>query len=99
MGNPRQGAAPWSPFIGGAAQIGTGWTGADHSACHVPLAGKGRGTRRGIRITDDSLRHSMMMHAREAYRALGGTDAERIGKSIPARPNPFAELERQFATG
>lgn len=56
-------------------------------------------TRRGVRITDDSLRHGMMLHAREAYRALGGTDAEWIGKSIPEGPNPFAELERQFATG
>lgn len=57
-------------------------------------------TRRGVRITDDSLRHGMMLHAREAYRALGGTDAEYIGKSIPEGPtNPFADLERQFATG
>lgn len=56
-------------------------------------------TRRGIRITDDSLRHKMMMQAREAYRALGGTDAEWIGRSIPEGPNAFAELERQFATG
>ncbi|WP_299677445.1 hypothetical protein [uncultured Roseobacter sp.] len=42
--------------------------------------------RRAVRIADDSLRHGMMMHAREAYRALGGTDAEQIGKSIPMRP-------------
>lgn len=42
--------------------------------------------RRSIRIADDSLRHGMMMHAREAYRALGGTDAETIGKSVPMRP-------------
>jgi hypothetical protein len=40
--------------------------------------------RRSVRITDDSLRHGMMMNAREAYRALGGTDAETIGKSVPA---------------
>lgn len=42
--------------------------------------------RKSIRITDDSLRHEMMMQAREAYRALGGTDAETIGKSVPMRP-------------
>jgi len=42
--------------------------------------------RRSIRISDDSLRHGMMMYAREAYRALGGTDAETIGKSVPMRP-------------
>jgi hypothetical protein len=39
--------------------------------------------RRVLTITDDSLRHAMMQHAREAYRALGGTDAEWIGSSIP----------------
>lgn len=43
--------------------------------------------RRSIRITDDALRHGMMMYAREAYRALGGTDAEQIGESVPMRPN------------
>ncbi|WP_417587406.1 hypothetical protein [Pararhodobacter oceanensis] len=51
-------------------------------------------TRRGIKIEDDSLRHGMMLHAREAYRALGGTDAEYIGKSIPEGPrNAFAALD------
>ena len=43
-------------------------------------------SRRCIKITDDSLRHAMMLHAREAYRALGGTDAETIGKSVPMPP-------------
>lgn len=42
--------------------------------------------RRSIRIVDDSLRHGMMMYSREAYRALGGTDAEMIGKSVPLAP-------------
>jgi hypothetical protein len=43
-------------------------------------------TRRMVRIIDDSLRHAMMLHAREAYRALGGTDAEFIGSSVPMGP-------------
>jgi len=43
-------------------------------------------SRRSVRITDDALRHGMMMYAREAYRALGGTDAEFIGKSVPMCP-------------
>ncbi len=42
--------------------------------------------RRAVCIADDSLRHGMMLHAREAYRALGGTDAEYIGKSVPMGP-------------
>ncbi|WP_145109943.1 hypothetical protein [Cereibacter sediminicola] len=46
------------------------------------------GMRRRVEIEDDSLRHAMMLHAREAYRALGGTDAEWIGKSIPMGPRP-----------
>lgn len=41
------------------------------------------GMRRGVEIEDDSLRHAMMLHAREAYRALRGTDADWIGKNIP----------------
>ena len=48
-------------------------------------------TRRRVRITDDSLRHAMMSHAREAYRALGGTDAEWIGRSIPEGPQASLE--------
>jgi hypothetical protein len=43
---------------------------------------------RRVRITDDSLRHGMMIYAREAYRALGGTDAEWIGTSVPMGPQP-----------
>lgn len=39
---------------------------------------------RSIRISDDSMRHEMMMRAREAYRALGGTEAEWVGRCIPA---------------
>ena len=46
------------------------------------LDGK-EGERRFVAFTDDSLRHAMMLHAREAYRALGGTDAEWVGKSVP----------------
>lgn len=46
------------------------------------------GARRAVMITDNSLRHAMMLHAREAYRALGGTDAEEIGKSVPDGPTP-----------
>lgn len=42
--------------------------------------------RRALTITDDALRHGMMMYAREAYRAMGGKDAEQIGKSVPMRP-------------
>ncbi|MHA3840488.1 hypothetical protein ACX0GZ_04625 [Sphingomonas aestuarii] len=42
--------------------------------------------RRSVKIIDHSLRHAMMLHAREAYRALGGTDAEYIGTSIPNPP-------------
>ncbi|ALR22068.1 hypothetical protein [Sphingobium baderi] len=48
--------------------------------------------RRSLTITEDSLRHAMMIQARETYRALGGTDAEWIGRSIPAGPNPDYEL-------
>lgn len=44
------------------------------------------GGRRFILFADDSLRHAVMLHAREAYRALGGTDAEWIGRSIPQGP-------------
>jgi hypothetical protein len=42
--------------------------------------------RRSILIIDDAVRHGMMMHAREAYRMLGGTDADVIGGSTPAPP-------------
>ena len=49
--------------------------------------------RRRVRITDDSLRHGMMLYAREAYRALGGTDAEYIGKSIPMSPQELLEYQ------
>lgn len=36
---------------------------------------------RDIRFIDESLRHAMMEKAREAYRALGGTDAEWMNQS------------------
>jgi hypothetical protein len=39
------------------------------------------GSTRKVSIRDDSLRHAMMLHAHEVYRALGGTDAEEIGYS------------------
>lgn len=42
--------------------------------------------QRCIRIANDSLRHSLMLEAREAYRALGGTDAELIGTSVAMGP-------------
>lgn len=42
--------------------------------------------RRAVNFTDCSLRHAMMLQARETYRALGGTDAEWIGRSIPMGP-------------
>lgn len=42
--------------------------------------------RRSVAIIDDSLRHSIMLNAREAYRALGGTDAEWVGTIIPNGP-------------
>lgn len=42
--------------------------------------------RRSINFTDCSLRHAMMLQARETYRALGGTDAEWIGRSVPMGP-------------
>ncbi|MGO4389438.1 hypothetical protein AB4Y85_18065 [Microvirga sp. 2YAF29] len=50
------------------------------------------GPRRALTITDDSLRHALMLNAREAYRALGGTDAEWIGSSIPMSPQESAAL-------
>ncbi|MES2176019.1 MAG: hypothetical protein V4523_19045 [Pseudomonadota bacterium] len=43
-------------------------------------------TRRSVTFTDRSLRHAVMLNARESYRALGGTDAEWIGTSIPMGP-------------
>lgn len=45
-------------------------------------------TRRAVNFTDCSLRHAMMLEARETYRALGGTDAEWVGRSIPMGPRP-----------
>lgn len=42
---------------------------------------------RDIKFADDALRHTVMEKAREAYRALGGTDAEWM-----TRPD---EAERQ----
>jgi len=51
--------------------------------------------RRALTITDDSLRHAMMQHAREAYRALGGTDAEWIGSSIPMGLREIREKEEE----
>lgn len=44
------------------------------------------GSKRKVSIQDDSLRHAMMLHAREAYRALGGTDAEQVGSCVPMGP-------------
>lgn len=44
------------------------------------------GSRRSVSFSHDSLRHAVMLQAREAYRALGGDDAEWIGKSIPMGP-------------
>ena len=44
------------------------------------------GMRRSVAILDDSVRHAIMLHAREAYRALGGRDAEWIGRTIPMGP-------------
>lgn len=52
------------------------------------------GERRFVTFTDDSLRHAIMLHAREAYRALGGTDAEWIGKSIPMGPHPVNDQDQ-----
>ena len=50
-----------------------------------------QGGPRSVAITDDSIRHAMMLHAREAYRALGGTDAEYIGqaRTVSAGPRPW----------
>lgn len=48
--------------------------------------------RRALTIIDDSLRHAIMIQARETYRALGGTDAEWIGRSVPAEPNADYEV-------
>ncbi|MBB3934286.1 hypothetical protein [Aureimonas phyllosphaerae] len=39
--------------------------------------------RRSVQFADDNLRHAIMMHARDAYRALGGTDVDCIGASKP----------------
>lgn len=36
--------------------------------------------RRGVTIMDDSLRSAMMLKAREAYRVLGGSEAEWISR-------------------
>lgn len=52
----------------------------------MPKLEGAEGQRRSVQVIDHSLRHAMMLHAREAYRALGGTDAEHIGKSIPNPP-------------
>lgn len=46
-----------------------------------PKVDTAEGGPRSIAITDDAIRHGMMLHAREAYRALGGTDAEYIGQA------------------
>jgi hypothetical protein len=55
------------------------------------------GQRRSVSITDDSIRHAMMIHARSVYQALGGTDADWIGKCMPQGPRPadgFVPSER-----
>jgi hypothetical protein len=46
------------------------------------------GHRRSIAITDDSIRHAMMINARAVYQALGGTDADWVGKCVPQGPAP-----------
>jgi hypothetical protein len=51
--------------------------------------------RRAVDIADCSLRHALMLHAREAYRALGGQDAEWIGRSIPNSPQENEDLAAQ----
>lgn len=38
-------------------------------------------SRRAVTFFDDSLQHEVKMRARDAYRALGGTDLETIGQS------------------
>lgn len=53
--------------------------------------------RRSVSFVDSSLRHTLMMQAREAYRALGGVDAEWIGTSIPLPPRPAAAIGDDFA--
>lgn len=55
--------------------------------------------RRAVNFTSDSLRHALMLNAREAYRALGGADAEWIGKSIPNGPRPIDEVEGEAGEG
>lgn len=57
-------------------------------AAWLPRLDGKEGERRFVAFADDSLRHAMMLHAREAYRALGGTDAETIGRIVPAGPTP-----------
>ena len=42
--------------------------------------------RFSVRFRDDSLRHAIMTAARDAYRALGGTDAE----WVPSQDRPGA---------
>lgn len=39
--------------------------------------------RRAVDFVSDSLRHEIKMRARDAYRALGGTELECIGASRP----------------
>lgn len=57
------------------------------------------GPRRAILIRDDSTRHAMMNQAREAYRALGGTDAEWIGSSVPMGPRIDEASDGEDTTG
>lgn len=60
----------------------------------VGVEGRKEGARRAVKIRDDATRHAMMINAREAYRALGGTDAEWVGKCIPMGPNAVADDDR-----
>lgn len=53
--------------------------------------------RRAVSFVDSSLRHALMMRAREAYRALGGVDAEWIGASIPMPPRQGMAVGEEFA--
>ncbi len=52
---------------------------------YAPLVHKPH-TNSAVHFVDDSLRHCVMMKARDAYRAIGGTDIDSIGASGPIGP-------------
>ena len=52
--------------------------------------------RRCVDFIDSSIRHAMMLNARETYRLLGGTDAEEIGKSVPMGPREAAAIRAEI---